>query len=130
MGLEEASIIIIIMPRLLPNIDLRLFETRSRHVLVVGGSSFTKKNLVKVRNCRIEEYLLEKYRSTVLKRPCSGIFTILGAVILIAFFSRYPKIGLSAKAGLQSAVSPFLFRINENFFQHSNLHCHTFPLIS
>ena len=44
-------------------------------------------------------------------------------------FLAFSKIRLPAETGLQSAVSPFVFKINENFFDHSKLYFHTFPLI-
>ena len=87
-------------------------------------------NLVKVGNCRKEDYLSEKYRSSVLKRPLLRTFCDFRCCNFNSVFLAFSKIRLPAEAGLQSAVSPFVFKINENFFHHSKLHFHTFPLIS
>ena len=83
--------------------------------------------LVKVGNCRKEDYLLEK--CSVLKRRLLRTFCHFRCCNFNCLFLAFSKIRLPAKAGLQSAVSPFVFRINENFFHHSKLHFHTFPLI-
>ena len=91
-------------------------------------SSFLN-NLVKVGNCRKEDYFSEKYRSSILKRPLLRTFCDFRCCNFNCVFLAFSKIWLPAKSGLQSAVSPFAFKINENFFHHSKLHFHTFLLI-
>ena len=91
-------------------------------------SSFPN-NLVKVGNCRKEDYFLEKYWSSVFKRPLLRTFCNFRCCNFNCVFLAFSKIWLPAESGLQSAVSPFVFKINENFFHHSKLHFHTFPLI-
>ena len=92
-------------------------------------SSFSN-DLVKVGNCRKEDYLSEKCRSFVLKRPLLRTFCGFRCCNFNCVFLAFSKIRLPAEAGLQSAVSPFVFKINENFLHHSKLHFYTFPLIS
>ena len=87
-------------------------------------------NLVKVGNCRKEDYLSERYRSPVLKRPLLRTFCDFRCCNFNSVFLAFSEIRLPAEAGLQSAVSPFIFKINENFLHHSKLHFHTFTLIS
>ena len=91
-------------------------------------SSFSN-NLVKVGNCRKEDYLSEKYKSSVLKRQLPRTFCDFWCCNFNCVFLAFSEIRFPAEAGLQSAVSPSVFKINENFFHHSKLHFHTFPLI-
>ena len=106
------------------------FCVMTRVVKIVNyyKSSFSN-NLFKVGNCRKEDYLSKKYQSSVLKRPLFRSFCDFRYCNFNCVFLAFSKIRLPVEAGLQSAVSPFVFKINENFFHHSKLHFHTFQLI-
>ena len=70
---------------------------------------------------------MEKYLSSVLKRPLLRTFCDFRCCNFKCVFLAFSKIRLLTEAGLQSAVSPCLFKINENFFYHCKLH---FPFLS
>ena len=84
-------------------------------------SSFSN-NLVKIRNCG--------KRSCVLRCPLLRTICDLRCCNFNCVFLAFSKILPPAKSSLESAVFPFVLRINENFFHCSKLHFHTFPMIS
>ena len=97
-------------------------------IVIYNKSSFSN-NLVKVGNCRKEDYLAAKYQSSVLKRLFLRTFCDFRCRNFNCLFLAFSKIGLPAEAGLRSAVSPFVFKVDENSFHHRELHFHTFSLM-